>query len=159
MLPARIFRLRSVLMACAALAAPCALGGQPLVRPGVYVRILAPSVADSLLTGMVLEIDSASLLLAPASTRSRTVALRDIERVEVRGPGAPRTLTGTLVGTVAGTVVGYQVCRIASGLPHANCPELRGAVTGGVMGLVLGTLLGSAIRGPDRWHPAVAPRW
>ncbi|HST61021.1 MAG TPA: hypothetical protein VLK84_20120 [Longimicrobium sp.] len=123
------------------------------------MRILAPSVADSLLTGTVTGIDSTSLLFAPpASATPQSIALRDIERLEVRGPGAPRTLPGALLGMVAGAVVGYGACHAISGSPHANCPKDKGALYGGAAGLLLGALLGSELRGRHRWHPAVAPQ-
>lgn len=159
MLLARIPRLRAVLLACAALlAAPCAVDAQTPVRPGAYVRILAPSVSDSLLTGTVVEIDSASLLLAPpAQGGSRAVTLRDIERLEVRGPGAPRTSTGALVGMVVGAVAGYAVCHVASGSPHANCQKAPGAAYGAVAGLVLGVEIGRTLHGPERWRPVPVP--
>ncbi|MBW3570070.1 MAG: hypothetical protein KY467_03080 [Gemmatimonadetes bacterium] len=156
----RLRRLTAAGLACAALlAAPTALAAQTTVRPGAYVRILAPSLADSLLAGMVLVIDSASLLLSPSTSGgSRTVALRDIERLEVRGPGAPRTLTGALWGLAAGAVAGYAICHVASASPHRNCPWLKGTFTGGVVGLVLGAEVGMRVPGPYRWHAAVAPR-
>lgn len=155
----RLRRLAAAGLACAALlAAPAALGGQPAVRPGAYVRILAPSLADSVLTGTIVEIDSASLLLAPpASVGSRSVAFRDIERLEVRRPGAPRTATGALVGAVAGVVVGYAVCHVAGGSPHANCPKAEGAAVGGVVGLLLGSEIGRVLREPKRWLPVPVP--
>lgn len=162
MLHTHILRLRAVLLACATLlAAPCALEAQRPVGPGAHVRIMAPSATDTLITGTVVEIDSASVRLSPpAPAASLTVAIRDIERVEVWGPGGPMTLTGALLGTAAGAVMGYGVCHAASGSPHANCPRATGSLVGGAMGLVLGSLLGSAIRGRDRWHPAVVvPRW
>lgn len=161
MLLAHTLRLRAVVLACAALlAAPSAVDAQRTVVPGAYVRILAPSVTDSLLTGTVIEIDSASLLLASASpARSLNVAVGNIERLEVRGPGAPRTLTGALIGTLAGAVAGYAVCHVASGSPHANCPTTVASYVGGTLGLVLGGIIGGHYRGPARWHPASAPRW
>lgn len=159
MLPAHVFRLRSALLACAALlAAPCAADAQTPVRPGSVVRILAPSLADSVLTGTITRIDSASLLLAPpALAGSRSVAFRDIERLEVRRPGAPRTATGALVGAVAGVVVGYAVCHVAGASPHANCPKAEGAAAGGVVGLLLGMEVGRVLRGPKRWLPVPVP--
>lgn len=160
MLLARVPYLRAIVLACATLlAAPRALEAQRPVGLGAYVRIMAPSAADTLITGTVVEIDSASLRLAPpAPTPSRTVAIRDIERLEVWGPGGRMTLTGALLGTAAGALVGYGICHAASGSPHANCPKHEASLVGGTMGLALGALLGSAINGRDRWHPAVAPR-
>ena len=157
----RLRRFAAASLACAALlAVPAASSAQRTVHPGSFVRILSPSAADSLLTGTVVEIDSASLLLAPsASARPRTVALRDIERLEVRGPGPRRTLTGALVGTVVGAVAGYAVCHAASGSPHANCPRAQASVLAGTVGMALGALLGSEFRGRDRWRPAIAPGW
>lgn len=154
----RIPRLRSILLACAALvAAPCAVDAQTTVRPGAYVRILAPSVVDSLLTGTVTKIDSASLLLSPpASAGSLTVALRDIERLEVRGAGAPRTSTGALVGMVVGAVAGYTVCHVASGT-HTNCQKAPGAAAGATVGLLLGMEFGMTLRGPERWQTVPVP--
>jgi hypothetical protein len=157
----RFPRLIPALLACAALlAAPSAGDAQtPVVRPGADVRIMAPSAADTLLSGTVVAIDSASLLLAPPRPgASRTVALRDIERLEVWGPGRSRRFTGMLLGTVAGAVAGYAVCHVASGSPHANCQKGPGAAFGAGVGLVLGGEIGSLFREPGRWVPAAVPR-
>jgi hypothetical protein len=158
LLSVRVSRRAALILACAAAFVPAAVRAQTPVRPGSVLRILAPSVADSLLTGTVIKIDSASLLLSPpASAASLTVALRDIERLEVRGPGAPRTSTGALVGAVAGAVAGYAVCHMASGSPHANCQKAPGAAAGATVGLLLGMEIGMTLRGPARWQTVPVP--
>jgi hypothetical protein len=159
LLSVRLSRRAALILACAAAFVPAAVRAQRPVGLGAYVRIMAPSAVDTLITGTVVEIDSASLRLTPpAPAASRTVAIRDIERLEVWGPGGRMTLAGALLGTAAGALVGYGICHAASGSPHANCPKDEASLVGGMMGLALGALLGSAINGRDRWHPAVAPR-
>lgn len=162
LLASRLIRRVSLILACAAAFAPAALPAQAAVRPGAFVRILAPSAADSLLTGTVVEIASASLLLAPpASGGSRTVALRDIERLEVRRQGGRRTLTGALVGTATGAVAGYAAWHLYARQRHCGqvCDdaEAPASAAAGVLGLLLGALIGSQLREPDRWLPGYTP--
>jgi hypothetical protein len=159
----RLFRRPSLLLACAAAFAPVAVHAQGGVQPGAYVRVLAPSAADSLLAGTVIEIDSASLLMAPpASEGSRTVALRDIERLEVRRQGARKTFVGALLGTISGAAVGYTIAHaIAS---RSECEyacgagEAAAAIVVGVGGGVTGAIIGSRHRGPDTWISVPIPR-
>ncbi|HEX8319352.1 hypothetical protein [Longimicrobium sp.] len=157
MLLTRIRRVRAALLICAALLAePGALDAQTSVAPGTRVRILAPSLADTLIAGTVIEIDSASMLLAPWGPGGvRTVTLRDIDRLEVRGPAS--MTASVLRWMVAGAVAGYAVCHAASGSPHANCPRAGGAAAGGTMGVMLGLAIGSRSRGAGRWRPVPVP--
>lgn len=163
LLASLLLRRATLILACAAAFAPAAVRAQEIVRPGDYVRILAPSAADSLLTGTVIELDSGSLLLAPApSPASRTVTVRDIERVEIRHRGGRRTLPGALLGTVIGAAAGYGIT--TAFVRDSNCDylcgaaEAGGAILGGTVGLGVGALIGHGQRAPDRWAPAAVPR-
>ena len=160
----RLSRIRLAALACAALfATPAAAHAQPAAEPGDRVRILAPSAANSLLTGTIVAFDSAALLLAPpSSSGSRAVPLRAIERIEVHRRGRRRTLAGALLGGIAGAVAGYVLadaivdesgCEYVCGLP-----DVAGGLAGGMGGSLIGGRIGSRHRGPDRWIEAEIPR-
>lgn len=164
MLLDRLPRGRAAALAFAVLTAlPASLRAQPAAEPGDRVRILAPSAADSLLTGTIVAFDSAALLLAPPSALgSRAVPLRAIERIEVYRRGRRRTLAGALLGGMAGAVAGYTLadalvdesgCEYVCGLP-----DVAGGLAGGIGGSVIGGRIGSRHRAPDRWIEAEIPR-
>lgn len=153
----------SLLVAFAAAFFPAALRAQATVQPGVYVRILAPSATDSLLTGTVLELDSASLLLAPpAAPGARMVRLREIERLEVRRRGGRKTISGALIGTLVGAAAGFTLAQAL--IRDDDCEYVCGgaeagiAIAGGTGGLVVGAMIGGRRRWPDRWDPVPVPR-
>lgn len=162
LLLARFHRPFSLLLAGLALLAPAAMRAQA-VEPGAYVRILAPSAADSLITGTVLEMDSVSLLLAPqVSAGSRAVRLEGIERLEIRHRGRRRTFNGGAIGVLAGAVVGYGLtewhvrstdCEYVCGAAVAG-----GSIAGGLGGLIAGAVIGSRYRDRDRWEAVEVPR-
>ncbi|HEU4882766.1 MAG TPA: hypothetical protein VFT45_10985 [Longimicrobium sp.] len=159
----RLLRRLSLIFACGAAFAPAAARAQGTVQPGTYVRVLAPSAADSLLAGTVIEIDSTSLLLAPpAAEGSRTVALRDIQRLEVRRQGARKTFVGALLGTIGGAAAGYTIAHAVA--RRSECEYVCGAAEAaasialGAGGGVLGAIIGSRHRGPDTWTPAPVPQ-
>lgn len=159
----RRFHGLSLILACAAAFGPAAVRAQATVQPGAYVRVLAPSAADSLLAGTVIEIDSASLLLAPpAAAGSRTVALRDIERLEVRRRGARKTFVGGLLGAVGGAAAGYTIAHAVASRSECEyacgAGEAAAAIVVGAGGGVLGAVIGSRHRGPDAWAPVPVPR-
>lgn len=147
-----ILRFLPLILACLA---PTALYAQLDVRTGADVRVLAPSMADSLLRGRVVAIDSASLLLAPTSAGSLNVPLARVERLEVFRPGPRKTLTGALVGTLLGAAAGYGIGHAA--IRDSNCDYICGAVEagsailGGGVGLFTGALIGGRSRGEGRW--------
>jgi hypothetical protein len=158
----RLLRRAALILACAAAFSPTALRAQAAVRPGVYVRILAPSATDSLLTGTVLEMDSASLLLAPpAASGARAVRLREIERLEVRRRGGRKTFTGALVGTVVGAAAGFTLAQVL--IRDDDCEYVCGAaeagiaIAGGTGGMIVGAMIGGRRRWPDRWDPVPVP--
>jgi hypothetical protein len=153
-------RLAAAGLACAALlAAPCAADAQTPVVPGARVRILAPAAADTLITGTVVAIDSASLLLAADfDTAGVHVPLAHIRRLEVaRDPAYARRqagLWGLLLGGAAGYALGYSYCSEGWG-----CDRYHGAgvVGGAAVGMLLGNLFGG--RGGESWRrvPVFSP--
>lgn len=118
MLLARILRLRSAVMACALVAAPCAVDAQTPVRSGSVVRILAPSVADSLLTGTVLEIDSASLVLAPPARKDLARKARSRVRCSKPASRIAHKILRSRPGICARS-------RYAAALPQDDMPRCR----------------------------------
>lgn len=156
----RLPRLIPAILACAALlAAPCAADAQTPVGPGTRVRILAPSAADTLITGTVVAIDSASLLLAAGfDTAGVHVPLAHIRRLEVaRDPAYGRRqagLWGLLLGGAAGYALMYSQCSEGWG-----CDRYQGAgiVGGAAVGMLLGGLFGRG-SGGDSWRTVPVPR-
>ena len=153
MSPARFPRLRTALLACAALlAVPAAASAQTTVQPGVRVRILAPATADTLLTGTVVAFDSAALLLAPGSGQAGVhVPLATIRRLEV---ARQRSREAGLWGLLLGGAAGYAlISPCGLGLDHASdCHNGRGAgvVAGAAVGMLLGNLFAGS--GGERWR-------
>lgn len=135
-------------LACVLALVPAALAAQPRVEPGARVRILAPSTADTLITGTVVAIDSARLLLAARfDTAGVHVPLSAIRRLEVaaRRSGTQAGLWGLLLGGAAGYA-------LFSGCGHADaCTDTRtvGTVGGAVLGMLLGNLFGG---GGEEWR-------
>lgn len=157
--PVRALRRAAVILAMGALI-PSAVRAQ--IQPGAHVRILAPSAADSLITGTVLEIGSSSLLLAPAaSAPSRAVPLSAIERLEVRRRGRPRTFNGGAIGFLLGAGAGYVLTHAY--VRNSDCEYICGAVqaggsiAGAIGGMGVGSIIGSRYRDPDRWEPVHVP--
>lgn len=156
-----VLRRLPLILIVAALA-PAALAAQTL-QPGARVRVLAPSAADTLLTGTVVALDSASLLVAPAvDAEAVPIPLAGVERMEVSRGRAPSTLAGAVVGTALGALVGYGLATLAT--DPEDCEFVCGAVeavsaaTGGTLGLVMGALVGAGTpHGPERWHPVPVP--
>jgi hypothetical protein len=152
----RILRLIPLVLTLLAAFAPAALHAQVDVRPGTQVRVLAPSVADSLLRGRVVAIDSASLLLAPAAAGSLNLPISRIQRLERFRPGPRQTLTGALVGTVLGAAAGYGIAHVAvRGSPCdylCGAAEAGSAILVGTVGLVAGGIIGSRSRAEGRWE-------
>lgn len=169
MSPLRIRVLRHLLLvaACLAALAPAAARAQGEVRPGVRVRVLAPSAADTLFTGRVVALDSASLLIAPgADAGSLRVPLAEVRQIEVSRGRARATLAGAVSGGFAGAAGGYVLARLAGGGGPCEyvcgAAEAGSAILGGAIGLVVGALIGSDHEhGPERWRgvpvPAAAP--
>jgi hypothetical protein len=154
---AQIPRLRAVLLACATLlAAPCAVDAQT-VEPGARVRILAPSAADTLITGTLVAIDSGSLLLAASfDTAGVHVPLSTIRRLEVAADPRHSGTTGGLVGLARGAAAGYA---LYSPCPrHSGCATMRNGtlVAGAFVGMLVGKMIGRNIGG-DAWRTVPVP--
>lgn len=159
MLIARFLQFRTLLLACAALVTgPCVVHAQTPVQPGARVRILAPSTADTLITGTVVAIDSASLLLSPrfdaAEVQVPLSAIRQLE-VGARRRGDGRTLG--IVGAILGAAVALSM--IESG-PCEGCGLVPVRTLGALAGAGAGYLAGSVIGGaasPEEWRPVPVP--
>ncbi|HEU4882767.1 MAG TPA: hypothetical protein VFT45_10990 [Longimicrobium sp.] len=153
----RIRRLRATLLGCAMLlAAPCAADAQAAVEPGTRVRILAPSAADTLITGTLVAIDSGSLLLAAEfDTAGVHVPLSAIRRLEVSA--GPRWAgAGGLLGLLVGGAAGYV---LFSGCGYAEaCTDTRtiGTAGGAVAGMLLGNVIGRNA-GRNSWRTVPVP--
>lgn len=154
----RILLRHARMLACLAAFVPAALvQAQERVSAGAYVRIFAPSAADSLLTGYLVAIDSGSLLLAPRAGGSREVPVVEIQGLEVLRRGPRQTIAGAALGTVAGAALGYAITSIAG--PELDCEPLcetaavNGGIIGGLLGMYMGGLFGSRHRAPGRWEP------
>lgn len=145
-------------LACAALLAmPAALDGQTPVQPGARVRILAPSTADTLITGTVTAIDSAALLLAvDIDTAGVHVPLSHIRRLEVAQDPRDRSRQAGLWGLLLGAAAGYALLGAdCSGVPDCDDGRAVGVVGGAAVGMLLGNLLGRG--GGDRWRTVPVP--
>jgi hypothetical protein len=158
MLLGRILPRRAALVACALLlAAPCVVDAQAPVGPGTRVRILAPSAADTLITGTVVAIDSASLLLAAGfDTAGVHVPLSAIRRLEVAADRGRSGGTAGLVGLLLGGAAGYV---LFSGCGHAEaCTDTRtiGIAGAAVAGMLMGNLIGRNAGG-DSWRTVPVP--
>lgn len=153
---------RAVLLVCAALLAlPSASPGQQTpVQPGTRVRLLAPSTADSLVTGTVVAIDSASLLLAVGfDTAGVHVPLAAIRQLEVEADPRDTAQRGGLWGMLAGAGAAYLVLSPCSS-PTDGCGSYRalGTAAGAVAGMLVGRRIGGATaRGRWRFVPVYPP--
>lgn len=159
MLIARFLQFRTILLACAALVTgPCGVDAQTPVQPGARVRILAPSTADTLMTGTVAAIDSAWLLLSPRfdapEVRVPLSAIRQLE-VGTRRRGDGRTLG--IVGAVIGAAIVWSA--IDSG-PCEGCGLVPvrplGALAGAGAGYLAGFVIGGAAA-PEEWNRVPVP--
>src|SRR5687767_10279582 len=105
----RLIPRAALILACLATLAPIAGQAQEVVGPGARVRILAPSTADTLITGTVVAIDSAALLLAPGGFNTVHVPLAHIRRLEVAQDPEHRRRQAGLWGLVLGGAAGYAL--------------------------------------------------
>ncbi|MBW3570613.1 MAG: hypothetical protein KY467_05865 [Gemmatimonadetes bacterium] len=154
----RLTHRGALILACLAALIPAALCGQEAVGPGARVRILAPATADTLITGTVAAIDSASLLLAADfDTAGAHVPLAHIRRLEVAQDPAHGRRRAGLWGLLLGGAAGYALMssRCSDGW---GCDDYRaaGVVGGAAVGMLLGGLFGRG-SGGDSWRTVPVP--
>jgi hypothetical protein len=109
-----------------------------------------------LLTGKVLEIDGAALVLARGREGGTLrVPFASLERLEVAGGRRNRAGTGAAIGFVPGALFGGTVGLYIACSEQVRCspvgPVLVGGLLGGAATGALGALMGLAIR-TDRWQ-------
>lgn len=138
---------------------PTALGAQATVSSGSRVRLTVPALADTTITGRVITIESASLLLAvkddTAATQVPFSAIRGLEVARDRGARRQSVTTWT---SVAGAVAGYILAfPPGSGECTDGCDIVRlmGIVAGGTTGALAGLIFTAGE--PDVWTPARVP--
>jgi hypothetical protein len=125
---------------------------------GDSVRIVAPLLADTVISGEVYHVDSDAILITQPDTQAlRTVALRDIQSLQrqVKGP----TALGALGGLVGGAVLGAGVTALVLGEPEGweglgHIVLIGGA---GIGGAVIGYFVGSALTWDARWYDVELP--
>lgn len=159
----RLLRRLPPIVACVVAFAPASLRAQDGIEPGAQVRVLAPSAADSLLSGRVVAIDAAWLLLAPpAAGESLQLPTAAIERLEVLRRGRRRTFKGGAIGVLIGAAGGYALTHAL--VRNSDCEyvcgaaEASGSVAGALAGLGVGAIIGGRYRDPDRWEAVPLPR-
>jgi hypothetical protein len=131
-----------------ALPAPISGQEQELLKPGSHVRVLAPSVFDSLLVGHVLALRDDSMLLQHGLSRARTdVPYGAIERLEVT-EGRSRS-KGAWTGAAYGAVgLGVLTAWPALALSESGSEALTAVFIGAVIGA-----------GRPKQGAAVVDRW
>jgi hypothetical protein len=141
-------------------AGPVALHAQARVESGSRVRVTAPALADTAVTGRVISIESASLLLAVKDDTAATqVPFSGIRSLEVARDGGARRRSVTTWTSIAGAVAGYLLAAPpwGDGCPGDGCGTARlgglgaGAVVGGLFGFVI------SAGGAEVWVPARVP--
>jgi hypothetical protein len=125
---------------------------------GDSVRLTAPVLADTVITGEVYHVDPGAILITQADTQAlRTVRIRDIQTLErqMKGP----TASGVLGGLVGGAALGAGVSALALG--EAEGWEGLGHVLliggAGIGGAVIGYFVGSALSWDARWYEVELP--
>jgi hypothetical protein len=128
----------------------------PRFGAGTHVRLLAPAIADTLLTGKVqLSSASATLMLRPSPNSSvlevphNAIIALEVNRRRSRWP------IGMLLGGAIGSVSRYYaVGRETSCEIFCGAAKPMGAFGGALLGGLLGAAVGSSIKtGPDQWTP------
>ena len=108
-----------------------------------------------LLTGKVLEIDGAALVLARGRAGVLRVPLASLDRLEVARGRRHRAGMGAAIGFVPGALFAGTVAWYISCTEQVRCgpvgPILVGGLLGGAATGALGALAGLAIRS-DRWQ-------
>lgn len=137
----------------------------PAVNAGARVRVTSKVHDYDRRVATVSAVRSDSLVLLMKKGNSATVALSDIDQMQV-SVGRRRTvlrgmLAGGLIGAIGGAVIGavtYKPCEGFCIFASDNAGE-EAAIAGtalGVVGLVVGGIVG-AINTTDRWGPATVP--
>lgn len=157
------YRTLAFLIATMVSAAPVKLGAQEHwpVSPRDRVRVTMKR-DHSAVIGTIQTIKGNALVIQPKKSQFRTVALRDIAKLEVSRGQRTGALKGAAAGFVifgiAGAVAKGAACEADLGLGTSSgepCPgkaALVGVGTGAV-GALLGAVIGSFIR-TDRWDEA-----
>jgi hypothetical protein len=159
------YRTFAFLIAAMIFAAPIKLGAQENwpVEPRDRVRVTLKR-DHSAVVGIIQTIESNALVIQPKTSGLRTVALRDIARLEISRGERTGALKGAAAGFVifglAGALAWGAVCEADFGVSPGTssrepCPgeaALVGVGTGAV-GALLGAVIGSFIR-TDRWDEA-----
>jgi len=121
---------------------------------GDRVRLRMTGERD-LLTGKVLEIDGAALVLARGRAGVLRVPLASLDRLEVARGRRHRAGMGAAIGFVPGALFAGTVAWYISCTEQVRCgpvgPILVGGLLGGAATGALGALVGLAIRS-DRWQ-------
>jgi hypothetical protein len=151
--------LRRLVVASLLAAGPASVHAQARVESGSRVRVTAPALADTAVTGRVITVESASLLLAvkddSAATQVPFSAIRSLEVARDRGARRQSVTTWT---SVAGAVAGYILAfPPGSGSCTDGCgiARLMGLVVGAAAGGLAGLLFTAGE--PDVWIPARVP--
>lgn len=126
------------------------------------VRVHAPAVSQSAVTGRYdgLEADSLSLVLPPMGSRMR-IPLSEVTRLEVsdgRNSGRAAAV-GALIGFGAGLAGGILCLALCPSEPGsgANLAPAGGLVLGIVVGIPVGAVVGGTVFAPERWRPMPIP--
>jgi hypothetical protein len=153
---------RTVLVAALAALAAAPLPAQtahpdPVVEPGMRVRVRAAPIEWIPVSGRLVTLDADSLLVhIPRRPRSLAIAMSDVHSVELSAghARAPWTLLGAATGAAAGVAVSHALLEDARG--NVGLP----ATTEGIA-TTIGSMLGGAVVGwlvaPERWRPARLP--
>lgn len=152
--------LRRLVLASLLAAAPVSLQAQARVETGSRVRVTMPALGDTAITGRVITVESASLLLAvEGDTAATQVPFSAIRGLEVARDRRTRRVSVTNWASVAGALAGLLLVTPpwSDDCPLTRCKESRvagmlaGAAGGGLLGLIF------AAGEPDVWIPARVP--
>jgi hypothetical protein len=153
---------RTVLVAALAALAAAPLPAQsaqpdPVVEPGMRVRVRAAPIEWIPVTGHLVTLDSDSLLVhIPRRPRSLAISVGDVHSVELSAGHARGswTLLGAATGAAAGVAVSHALVEDARG--NVGLPATSEGIAITIGGLVGGAAIGWLVA-PERWRPARLP--
>jgi hypothetical protein len=144
-----------VLLLSAILIPRVCLGAEtPELSKGVRVRVSAPSVRASRLTGVLVDVTPEHIRIAPDQGSAAMEILRkDLGQIEVSTGHRRHTLVGAGLGLVVGACTGAAIgAQMEPGMAGVSGNVVVGAGLIGTIGLAVGTIVGTLFR-TETWTP------
>ena len=124
----------------------------PALSKGVRVRLSAPSVQTSRLTGVLVDVTTDNIRIdADQGSAGLAILRRDLGQIEVSTGLLRHTLVGAGIGLAVGACTGAAIgAQMEPGMAGTSGNVAVGAVLFGVVGLAIGTIAGALYR-TERW--------